>query len=102
MLLTAVLRYGGGCANMNSSAFNKLCAGRQFSVSNPPQRKARNRYRTLYLNSKTNKRIENILFYCNTPSLIITNLFAELIISILCVTITSENFNSFCRENNKS
>lgn len=29
---------------MNSSAFNKLCAGRQFSVSNPPQRKAANRY----------------------------------------------------------
>lgn len=42
--LTAVLRYGGGRANMNSSAFNKLCAGRQFSVSNPPQRKAAKRY----------------------------------------------------------
>ena len=42
-LVTAVLRYGGGRANMNSSAFNKLCAGRQFSISNPPQRKAAKR-----------------------------------------------------------
>jgi len=42
--ITAVLRYGGGRANMNSSAFNKLFAGRQFSVLNPPQRKAANRY----------------------------------------------------------
>lgn len=42
--VTSVLRYSGRCANMNSSAFNKLCAGRQFSVSNPPQRKAANRY----------------------------------------------------------
>ena len=44
LAITAVLRYGGGRANMNSSAFNKHCAGRQFSVSNPPQRKAANRY----------------------------------------------------------
>lgn len=43
--LTAPLRYGGGRANINSFAFNKLCAGRQFSVSNPPQRKAAKRYR---------------------------------------------------------
>lgn len=40
--LTTALRYGGGRANMNSSAFNKLCAGRQFNASNPPQRKAAN------------------------------------------------------------
>ncbi len=44
LAITAVLRYGGGRANINSSAFNKLCAGRQFSVSNPPQRKAAKRY----------------------------------------------------------
>lgn len=44
LAITAILRYGGGRANINSSAFNKLCAGRQFSVSNPPQRKAANRY----------------------------------------------------------
>lgn len=43
--LTAPLRYGGGRANINSFAFNKLCAGRQFSVSNPPQRKAAKRYK---------------------------------------------------------
>ena len=42
--ITAVFRYGGGRANINSSAFNKLCAGRQFSVSNPPERKAAKRY----------------------------------------------------------
>jgi hypothetical protein len=41
--LTAPLRYGGGSANINNSAFNKHCAGRQFSVSNPPQRKSANR-----------------------------------------------------------
>lgn len=41
--LTAPLRYGGGSGNINSSAFNKLCAGRQFSVPNPPQRKAAKR-----------------------------------------------------------
>ena len=43
--ITAVLRYGGRSANINSSAFNKLCAGRQFSVPNPPQRQAAKRYR---------------------------------------------------------
>ena len=42
-LITAVLRYGGGSANINSSAFNKICAGRQFSVSNPPLRQAAKR-----------------------------------------------------------
>jgi hypothetical protein len=41
--LTAPLRYGGESANMNSSAFNKQCAFRQVSASNPPQRKAANR-----------------------------------------------------------
>ena len=43
-LVTAVLRYGGESGNMNSYAFNKLGAVRQFSASNPPQRKAANRY----------------------------------------------------------
>ena len=42
--LTAPLRYGGGSANINSSAINKRCAFRQVSTSNPPQRKAANRY----------------------------------------------------------
>jgi len=42
--LTAPLRYGGGSANMNSSAINKQCAFRQVSASNPPQRKAAKRY----------------------------------------------------------
>ena len=42
---TAPLRYGGGSANMNISAINKQCALRQVSASNPPQRKAANRYR---------------------------------------------------------
>jgi len=32
-----------GSANINSCAFNKHCAGRQFSASNPPQRKAAKR-----------------------------------------------------------
>lgn len=41
--VTAVLRYGGHSANINSSAFNKLCAGRQVSASNPPQRKSAKR-----------------------------------------------------------
>lgn len=41
--VTAALRYGGGSANINSCAFNKHCAGRQFNVPNPPQRKAANR-----------------------------------------------------------
>lgn len=44
--LTAPLRYGGGIANINSSAINKQCAFRQVSATNPPQRKAANRYRT--------------------------------------------------------
>lgn len=43
--LTAPLRYGGGSADINSCAFNKHGAGRQFSASNPPQRKAAKRYR---------------------------------------------------------
>jgi len=30
---------------MSSSTFNKHCAGRQFSVSNPPKLKAANRYK---------------------------------------------------------
>ena len=42
--LTAPLRYGGERGNINSCAFNKHCAGRQFSASNPPQRKAAKRY----------------------------------------------------------
>jgi hypothetical protein len=42
--LTAPLRYGGGSGNINSCALNKHCAGRQFSASNPPQRKAAKRY----------------------------------------------------------
>ena len=41
--ITAPLRYGGGSANMNSSAINKQCAFRQVSASNPPQRKAAKR-----------------------------------------------------------
>lgn len=41
--LTAPLRYGGGIANINSSAINKQCAFRQVSATNPPQRKAANR-----------------------------------------------------------
>jgi len=45
--VTAPLRYGGGSANINSCAFNKHCAGRQFSASNPPQRKAAKRYMPL-------------------------------------------------------
>jgi len=45
LVVTAPLRYGGGSANMNSSAFNKHCAFRQVSAPNPPQRKAANRYR---------------------------------------------------------
>ena len=43
LLLTAPLRYGGGSANINSSAINKQCAFRQVSTSNTPQRKAANR-----------------------------------------------------------
>jgi hypothetical protein len=46
--LTAPLRYGGERGNINSCAFNKHCAGRQFSASNPPQRKAAKRYRQVY------------------------------------------------------
>jgi hypothetical protein len=42
--ITAPLRYGGGSANINSCAINKQCASRQVSASNPPQRKAANRY----------------------------------------------------------
>ena len=38
--VTAPLRYGGGSANIKSSAINKQCAFRQVSASNPPQRKA--------------------------------------------------------------
>lgn len=41
--VTAPLRYGGESGNMNSSTFNKQCAFRQVSASNPPQRKAANR-----------------------------------------------------------
>lgn len=44
LVLTAPLRYGEVSANMNSSAINKQCAYRQVSASNPPQRKAANRY----------------------------------------------------------
>ena len=46
-LITAVLRNGGRSANMNSSAINRQCAFRQVSASNPPQRKAANRYAIL-------------------------------------------------------
>lgn len=41
--LTAPLRYGGDSGNINSCAINEHCAGRQFSASNPPQRKAAKR-----------------------------------------------------------
>ena len=34
----------GESENMNISAINKQCAFRQVSASNPPQRKAANRY----------------------------------------------------------
>ena len=43
--ITAVWRYGGGRANINSCTINKHCAFRQFSVPNPPQRQAAKRYR---------------------------------------------------------
>lgn len=42
--LTAPLRYGGGSANMSISAINKQYVFRRVSASNPPQRKAANRY----------------------------------------------------------
>ena len=42
--ITAPLRYGEGSAKINSSAINKQCAFRHVSASNPPQRKAANRY----------------------------------------------------------
>lgn len=42
--ITAPLRLWRGSANINSCAFNKQCAFRQVSASNPPQRKAANRY----------------------------------------------------------
>jgi len=38
------LRYGGGSGNINSCAFNNHFAFRQIGASNPPQRKAANRY----------------------------------------------------------
>ena len=44
LCLTAPLRYGGRGANMESSPINKHSAFRQVSASNPPQRKAANRY----------------------------------------------------------
>ena len=44
LVVTAPLRYGGGSANIKSSAINKQCAFRQVSASNPPQRKAAKRY----------------------------------------------------------
>ena len=44
LAITAPLRYGGGSGIINSSAINKQCAFRQVSASNPPQRKAANRY----------------------------------------------------------
>ena len=47
LAITAPLRYGGGSANINSCAINKHCAGRQFSVPKPPQRKAAKRWRSL-------------------------------------------------------
>jgi len=34
--ITAVFRHGSRGAIMNSSAFNNLWTGRQFSFSNPP------------------------------------------------------------------
>ncbi len=43
--ITAPLRYGVGSANINSSAINNQCAFIQVSASNPPQRKAAERYR---------------------------------------------------------
>jgi hypothetical protein len=45
-LLTAPLHDGGGSENINSCTFNKHCAFRQVSASNPPQRKAANRWQT--------------------------------------------------------
>ena len=44
LAITAPLRYGGGSANINSCAINKQGVFRQISASNPPQRKAANRY----------------------------------------------------------
>lgn len=44
MLVTAPLHYGGRSAKMNSSAINKHGALRQFSASNPQQRKAANHW----------------------------------------------------------
>jgi hypothetical protein len=46
--VTAPLRYGGQSANMNISAINKHCSLRQVTASNPPQRKAANRYHQWY------------------------------------------------------
>jgi hypothetical protein len=42
--LTAPKKNGGGSANINSCAFNKHCAGSQFSASNPPLLLAAKRY----------------------------------------------------------
>ena len=45
--ITAPKKNGGGIANINSCTFNKHCALRQFSTSNPPLLLAANRYAQL-------------------------------------------------------
>ena len=50
--ITAALRYGGVSANINSCANNKQCSFRQVSASNPPQRKAANRWNQLKKDNK--------------------------------------------------
>jgi hypothetical protein len=45
---------------MNSSAFNKLCAGRQFSLPNPPQRKAEKRYASYKINYTMREELEKL------------------------------------------
>jgi len=44
LALTAPKKNGGGSANINSWAFNKHCAYRQFSVPKPPLLLAAKRY----------------------------------------------------------
>ena len=46
--LTAPKKNGGGSANINSCAFNKHGAFRQFSASNPPLLLAAKRYRSCW------------------------------------------------------
>jgi len=55
LALTAPKKNGGGSANINSWAFNKHCAYRQFSVPKPPLLLAAKRYAACYDNKQTNK-----------------------------------------------